>query len=57
MAYNVKQIGFMSGIFGTSIGALSALAGRIPGKAAWPQTFYVSLSAYSPVSSLLVLVS
>ncbi|MBK9391370.1 MAG: MFS transporter [Bacteroidetes bacterium] len=25
--YNVKQIGFMSGIFGTSIGALSALAG------------------------------
>jgi len=25
--YNVKQIGFMSGIFGTSIGAFSALAG------------------------------
>jgi predicted MFS family arabinose efflux permease len=27
LGYNVKQIGFMSGIFGTSIGALSALAG------------------------------
>ncbi len=25
--YNVKQIGFMSGIFGTSVGALAALAG------------------------------
>ncbi|HUX96360.1 MAG TPA: MFS transporter [Bacteroidales bacterium] len=25
--YNVKEIGFMSGIFGTSVGALSALAG------------------------------
>jgi len=27
LGYNVKQIGFMSGIFGTSVGALSALAG------------------------------
>jgi len=27
MGYNVKQIGFMSGIFGTSIGVVSALAG------------------------------
>jgi predicted MFS family arabinose efflux permease len=27
LGYNVKQIGFMSGIFGTSMGALSALAG------------------------------
>lgn len=27
LGYNVKQIGFMSGIFGTSIAALSALAG------------------------------
>jgi predicted MFS family arabinose efflux permease len=27
LGYNVKQIGFMSGIFGTSTGALSALAG------------------------------
>ncbi len=27
LGYNVKQIGFMSGIFGTSIGALSALVG------------------------------
>jgi len=27
LGYNVKQIGFMSGVFGTSIGALSALAG------------------------------
>jgi predicted MFS family arabinose efflux permease len=29
LGYNVKQIGFMSGIFGTSIGALSALAGGL----------------------------
>ena len=29
LGYNVKQIGFMSGIFGTSIGALSALAGGV----------------------------
>lgn len=27
LGYNVKQIGFMSGIFGTSVGALAALAG------------------------------
>ncbi len=27
LGYNVKQIGFMSGIFGTSVAALSALAG------------------------------
>jgi len=29
LGYNVKQIGFMSGIFGTSVGALSALAGGL----------------------------
>jgi len=29
LGYNVKQIGFMSGIFGTSIGSVSALAGGL----------------------------
>ncbi len=29
LGYNVKQIGLMSGVFGTSIGALSALAGGL----------------------------
>jgi predicted MFS family arabinose efflux permease len=29
LGYNVKQIGFMSGIFGTSVAALSALAGGL----------------------------
>lgn len=29
LGYNVKQIGFMSGIFGTSIASLSALAGGV----------------------------
>jgi len=50
LGYNVRQIGFMSGIFGTSIGALSALAGGfIVRKAGRKTSMYlfslVSLSA------------
>jgi predicted MFS family arabinose efflux permease len=46
LGYNVKQIGFMSGIFGTSTGALSALAGGfIIRKAGRKLSMYIFLLA------------
>lgn len=46
LGYNVKQIGFMSGIFGTSIAALSALAGGfIVRKTGRTLSMYLFLSA------------
>ncbi|MDP3003666.1 MAG: MFS transporter [Bacteroidales bacterium] len=46
LGYNIKQIGFMSGIFGTSIAALSALTGGfIVRKAGRTLSMYLFLSA------------
>jgi len=46
LGYNVRQIGFMAGIFGTSVAALSALAGGyIIKKAGRKHSMYIFLAA------------